>query len=414
MIIPSIDISGGKAVQLRQGRELHLTDERDPVMLAAMFNRYGPVAVVDLDAAMGKGDNGELIEACCQVADCRVGGGIRSADDVRNWIKRGAQKIVVGTMASVEFFKQFPREWLVGAIDSKGEQVVDSGWTRDTNASVFDRAKELAPYCSEFLFTQVEREGMLAGVDLERATRLRELVDVPIVVAGGIRNSADIADLVRSGFGAQVGRALYENKVDLTDAWMQSVSFDASGLVPTIVQDARTGDVLMLAYSNAESLRAALSEGVGCYWSRSRKNLWRKGETSGNTQRLVSARFDCDRDAILFRVDQVGPTCHTGSPTCFGPRTYDTCADVHRTLTDRFAELANTSKPSYTQKLLSDPDLLASKLREEIEEVIVSPDRSNLRWECADVLYHLCVKMVADGVTPEQVVAELRSRIKPE
>lgn len=413
MIIPSIDIAGGKAVQLRQGRELLLTDERDPVALAEMFNRYGPVAVVDLDAAMGRGSNAESIEACCQVAHCRVGGGIRSADDVRGWIKRGAQKIVVGTMATVEFLQQFPREWTVAAIDCKGEHVVDSGWTRDTQASVFERAKELAPYCSEFLFTQVEREGMLAGVDLERARQLRGLVDVPITVAGGIRNAADVAELVQSGFSAQVGRALYENKLDLADAWVQSVVFDASGLIPTMVQDARTGDVLMLAWSNEASLRAALSEGIGCYWSRSRKSLWRKGETSGHTQQLVSARFDCDRDAVLFRVDQVGPTCHTGSATCFGPRIYDTCVDVHRTLQDRFAALVNTPKCSYTQKLLSDPDLLAGKLREEIEEVIVSPDRANLRWECADVLYHLCVKMVADGVTPEQVVAELRSRMNP-
>ncbi len=413
MIIPSIDISNGRAVQLRQGRDLLLTDDRDPVELAAMFNRFGPVAVVDLDAAMGKGCNTDLIEACCQVADCRVGGGIRSADGVRDWIKRGAQKVVVGTMASVEFLRQFPREWLVAAIDSKGDQVVDSGWSRDTQANVFERAKELAPYCSEFLFTQVEREGMLGGVDLERANRLREIVDLPIVVAGGVRNAADVVELVQAGFSTQVGRALYENKLDLADAWVQSVAFDASGLIPTIVQDARTGDVLMLAYSNGDSLRVALSEGVGCYWSRSRKNLWRKGETSGNTQRLVSARFDCDRDAVLFRVEQVGPTCHTGSPTCFGPRTFDTGASVHRTLQDRFESLSNTEKPSYTQKLLTDPGLLASKLREEIEEVIASPDRANLRWEFADVLYHLCVKMVADGVMPEQVVAELRSRIKP-
>ncbi len=414
MIIPSIDISGGKAVQLRQGRDLHLVDDRDPVELARMFNRYGPVAVVDLDAAMSKGSNTDLIEACCQVAECRVGGGIRSADDVRDWIKRGAQKVVVGTMASVEFFKQFPRGWLVAAIDSKGEKVVDSGWTRDTNESLFDRAKELAPYCSEFLFTQVEREGMLAGVDLERARQLRELVDVPITVAGGIRHAADVVELVHAGFSAQIGRALYESKVDLADAWVRGVAFDAHGLIPTIVQDARAGDVLMLAYSNAESLHAALTEGIGCFWSRSRKELWRKGETSGHTQKLLSARFDCDRDAILFRVEQVGPTCHTGSPTCFGPRAFDTCVEVHRTLQDRFEALADTKKPSYTQKLLSDPELLAAKLREEIEEVIASPDRANMRWECADVLYHLCVKMVADGVTPEQVAAELRSRIKPE
>ena len=143
MIIPSIDLRGGRAVQLRQGAELLLTDSRDPVELARTFGRYGPVAVVDLDAAFGEGDNRELIRRICREARCRVGGGIRSADDVRNWIRAGAEKVMVGTLATPEFLAPFPRDWIVGCLDAKGNDVVVRGWTERTGQGVVERARQL-------------------------------------------------------------------------------------------------------------------------------------------------------------------------------------------------------------------------------------------------------------------------------
>ncbi len=101
------------------------------------------------------------------------------------------------------------------------------------------------------------------------------------------------------------------------DAFLAAVQFDTSGLVPAVAQDATSGDVLMLAWMNAESLRRTLQSGDVTYWSRSRGRLWRKGETSGHTQRLVQAWLDCDGDTVLLKVDQTGPACHTGAPTCF-------------------------------------------------------------------------------------------------
>jgi phosphoribosyl-ATP pyrophosphohydrolase/phosphoribosyl-AMP cyclohydrolase len=413
VIIPSIDVMGGRAVQLRQGRDHLLTDARDPVALAREFNRYGPVAVVDLDAARGAGDNTALIARCCQVAECRVGGGIRTTDDVRDWIKRGARKVVIGTQATPEFLGQFPREWLVAAIDARGRSVVDQGWVRDTQRDVVAQARALAPVCSELLFTQVEREGMLAGPDLATAAELRSVVDIPITVAGGIRDAGDVAALVAKGFRAQIGRALYEGRLDLADAWTACIAFDASGLVPTVVQDQVSREVLMLAWSSAESLRVALGEGAGCYWSRSRQALWRKGATSGNTQMLHAARFDCDRDCVRFEVTQTGPACHTGTPTCFGDARPNVLADLFETLTARKrTAAADDAKPSYTQRLLADTELLTSKLREETEEVIVAPDRENLRWECADLIYHLLVNMAANNVAPDEVFDELRGRMR--
>ena len=101
------------------------------------------------------------------------------------------------------------------------------------------------------------------------------------------------------------------------DAFLAAVAFDANGLVPAIAQDAKSGEVLMMAWMNADSLKRTLSAGDVVYWSRSRKKLWRKGETSGHTQRLVEAYVDCDGDTLLLKVEQTGPACHTGAPTCF-------------------------------------------------------------------------------------------------
>jgi phosphoribosyl-ATP pyrophosphohydrolase/phosphoribosyl-AMP cyclohydrolase len=413
MIIPSIDISGGRAVQLRQGREHLLTSPREPADLAAEFARYGPVAVVDLDAARGQGSNRDAVAACCRVAPCRVGGGIRTAEQVRDWIKAGAEQVVIGTAATPEFLKQFPPQWLIVAVDARGQEVVDHGWTRGTGRSVPDAVRKTSPFCGGFLFTQVQVEGCLEGPDLDTARRLLEVTDRSITVAGGIRNADDIRALEELGMNAQIGRAVYEGSLDLVEAFVAQVRFSADGLVPTVVQSAAARDVLMVAYSNADSLRAALREGRGWYYSRSRRALWRKGDTSGHTQKLLRARWDCDRDTLLFAVEQTGPACHTNADTCFGPAGRDVLRSLAGTLAARRAEMAGDEPRSYTQKLLADPDRLAGKLREEIEEVIAAPDLENLVWECGDVLYHLLVRMTAAGVSVDEVLDELRSRFRP-
>jgi phosphoribosyl-ATP pyrophosphohydrolase len=407
VIIPSIDLQGGRAVQLKQGRDLLLIDPRNPVELAAELGRYGPVAVVDLDAAFGRGNNREVVRACCAVADCRVGGGVRTHEDVRSLIRDGAQKVVVGTRATPEFLDELPPEWIVAAIDARGEEIVTNGWTESSGKNVVAQAARLAAYCSEFLFTQVEREGMLAGSDIDTARRIRQVVDRPVVVAGGIRSEAEVAELERAGFSSQIGRAYYEGRLDLARAWVACVRFDDRGLVPTIVQDASSGEVLMLAYGSAESLTRALERGEGWYRSRSRGELWRKGETSGHTQQLIQARYDCDRDTVLFRVRQNGPACHLERDSCFG----DAAPAVVDRLSSTIAQRASApGTRSYTRRLLDDPELLASKLHEETGEVIEARERDHLAWECADLLYHLMVRMQAGGVSWRRVEHELRSR----
>jgi phosphoribosyl-ATP pyrophosphohydrolase/phosphoribosyl-AMP cyclohydrolase len=187
---------------------------------------------------------------------------------------------------------------------------------------------------------------------------------------------------------------------------IEHVRFDANGLVPTIVCDEADGTVRMLAYSNAKSLHVALDEGAGVYWSRSRNALWRKGETSGNTQLLVRAVMDCDKDALIFYVRQSGPTCHTGSARCFDDPPF-----TWTTLLARIARRAETMAPnSYTARLIADPSFLNEKIIEEADEVTRAASRDEVAWECADLLYFMSVKMQTAGIGIADVMAQLASR----
>jgi phosphoribosyl-ATP pyrophosphohydrolase/phosphoribosyl-AMP cyclohydrolase len=183
------------------------------------------------------------------------------------------------------------------------------------------------------------------------------------------------------------------------------VQFDERGLVPCIVQDWRTGEVLTLAYMNAESLRLTRETGEVHFFSRSRDELWHKGATSGNTQFLKSIRYDCDADALLALVEPAGPACHTGERTCFHRgelepgAPYETLPVLERTLADRARD---RPEGSYTARLLADPELVRAKVQEEAEEVTrASREESDERVaeEAADVIYHLAVLLRERGLT---------------
>ncbi|MGI8579529.1 MAG: bifunctional phosphoribosyl-AMP cyclohydrolase/phosphoribosyl-ATP diphosphatase HisIE [Solirubrobacteraceae bacterium] len=190
--------------------------------------------------------------------------------------------------------------------------------------------------------------------------------------------------------------------------------WDDRGLAPCVVQDWRTGEVLTLAYMNAESLARTRETGETHFWSRSRNELWHKGATSGNTQAVKALRFDCDQDAILALVEPAGPACHTGERTCFHEGETDRRApheslpDLERTVRARAG--ADTSTSSYTAKLLADPGFTGEKVQEEAEEVaraVREETDERVGEEAADLLYHLTVLLHTRGLAlaaPQQVL----------
>lgn len=405
MIIPSIDLMGGRAVQLRNGKEEILSCIKDPVALAKEFNRFGEVAVIDLDAALGKGDNLELIKQICRIADVRVGGGIRDYQRADSLLRAGADKLIIGTMATPEFLKDLPPARVQVALDSIGGEVVDQGWQKSTGETVLQRAERLSPYCSGFLCTFVENEGCLSGLPMDKLKIIKEQLPGELTVAGGVRNNDDAVAASRMGFDVQVGMALYQGNLDLASAFADSLDFDKSPLIPTIVQD-QSGQILMVANNRRDTLIQALQSGIGTYWSRSREEVWVKGQTSGNTQELLKARTDCDRDTVLFTVKQKGNACHKETYSCFGNRKFD--------LEYLFSFLKNRKElapaGSYTTRLLQDRELLLAKISEESQEVREYTSKENLVWELADLFYFLSVLAVDEGITVNDILAQLGGR----
>ncbi len=198
---------------------------------------------------------------------------------------------------------------------------------------------------------------------------------------------------------------------------MIELKYNSDGLIPAIVQDFNTKKVLMLAYMNAESLDITIKEGKTCFYSRSRKCLWRKGETSGNTQEVVSIRTDCDKDTLLIEVIKAGPACHTGSETCF-------FEDIVKTEQESFSyeglyemlvgRKVEKKEGSYTTYLFEKGiDKILKKVGEECTEVIIGAkggDKAETVYEIADLLYHITVMMIEMGISIDEVTAELAKR----
>src|SRR5947208_10974424 len=414
MIVPSIDLMQGRAVQLRGGRDFVL-DGGDPLARLEEFAVAGEVAVVDLDAALGKGggSNAALIREMVRRAPCRVGGGIRDLDTARAWLDAGAAKIMIGTAASPDFCAALPRERVIAAVDAERGHVVVEGWRTATGTPVLERIGALAPVAGGFLFTQVENEGVMSGFDFAAvAAAVQAAGAARLTAAGGITTATEIAELDRIGADAQVGMALYTGRLPLGEAvaapLAKPVDYRGAGggdVWPTVVCD-EWGHALGLVWSTRESLARAIAERRGIYWSRSRRTVWEKGATSGNTQELVRVDLDCDRDALRFTVRQHGAGfCHLDRPACW-PSRFD-LDDLARTISER---AARPEPGSGTAKLLADPGLLAAKLVEEAEELGRAEAGADVVRETADVLYLALVALVRGGGTLAEVVAELSRR----
>ncbi|MDR2072139.1 MAG: phosphoribosyl-ATP diphosphatase, partial [Spirochaetaceae bacterium] len=289
MVIASIDIQGGRVVQLKQGSQLVL--ERDNAEgLAEEFDRYGEVAVIDLDAAMGRGNNIEMIKPLLRKAECRIGGGIKTPGAARELLSLGAQKVIIGSRAfrrsssagtaefglNREFLraleKQIGRERIIIAVDAKkvpGEaegglyEIVVDGWKTSTGLPLAETAAEAAAYAAELLFTCVDREGTMTGIDLEPVHQLRKAAgeNCRLTAAGGVASLAELEALGALGCDVQLGMALYTGAVPLDSAFIRSLNWkklegeagSPRPLIPVIAQSAG-GQVLMTGYADHEAL----------------------------------------------------------------------------------------------------------------------------------------------------------------
>jgi phosphoribosyl-ATP pyrophosphohydrolase/phosphoribosyl-AMP cyclohydrolase len=210
----------GKAVQLVQGKaENKKLEVADILSLAEKFSKIGPINVIDLDAALERGDNSALIIALAKQFPIRVGGGIRTIAKAKEYINAGAEKIIIGSKALDRAFMEelitvVPKEKIIIALDSFKDEIVIRGWQEKTKVRPEDVIPLLEPYCSEFLYTQVEKECLMQGPDFARLQRIRRLTKYPLIAAGGISSIAEIAALEKDNIDSVLGMALYTGKIE--------------------------------------------------------------------------------------------------------------------------------------------------------------------------------------------------------
>ncbi len=226
MIIPCIDLMDGKVVQLVQGREKALEGDSPDEMLRK-FSAFPQIQVIDLDAAMGRGANDGLVEMLASKAVIRAGGGVRTVERAQTLLRQGAYRIIVGTSAfnaegpNHEFLKSLlnavGRERIVLALDTKGGRIVIKGWQEATRFTAEEVISQLEPYCSGFLCTYVDKEGMMQGTDLDWFRRLRAATNMEITAAGGITTIDDIRALTAMNIHCALGMAIYTGRLDLAE-----------------------------------------------------------------------------------------------------------------------------------------------------------------------------------------------------
>ena len=429
MVISSIDLKNGHVVQLKNGKELVLQRD-DADELISQFNMYGEVAVIDLDAALGNIDkkgntvNTPLLKSLLHHGNVRTGGGIRSVKRARELISLGAEKVIIGSAAwnpspkdgesilNEDFLNELAdaigKDRIIISVDAINGKIAVKGWTETVDIPLVEGAKKAEKFCSELLFTCVEKEGCMEGTNTDYAKQLRDAVHCRVVVAGGVSSVEEIVTLEKMHCDVQLGMALYTNKVSLTDAFVGCLDFEKMDLIPVIAQSVN-GEVLMQGFANQEAVRKSFDCGKLTFWSRSRNELWTKGETSGNFLEVVKMRADCDRDCILATVLPTGPACHTGSWTCFGtdPGEKSSMGRLYNIIADRFA---NPKPGSYTATL--DYKRVREKVEEEAEELCEAEGKDEVIWEAADLIYFVNVLMYKEGVTWQDVYDELDKRHK--
>ena len=349
IILPAIDLNDGKCVRLFQGD--YATAEQvaeDPVKTAQSFEEQGArwVHLVDLDGAKARRpvNDSTVFSIRDNVSmNIEVGGGIRDMDTVEYYLSHGINRIILGSAAlhSPEFVREAVKKYgkkIAVGIDALKGKVAAEGWTAQSEVDYLEMAKRMEDIGVRYLIvTDIYKDGTMNGPNLVMLDKVNRAVSCNIIASGGVGNLKDIVDLNALGvYGAIAGKSIYTKALDLTAAITASQRlsgksfkcseeeedhleryFKKSELIPCIVQEASTNEVLMLAYMNRESMAKTLETGYTWFYSRSRQTLWNKGATSGHTQKVISMYADCDDDTLLVKVVQTGAACHTGSHSCF-------------------------------------------------------------------------------------------------
>lgn len=405
MLVPGIDVLEGKPVRAVPGGGWEPIEGADLMGLAEQLSRVGEITVVDLDAALGRGDNEVLLRRLVRRFPCRVGGGIRDEDKARRMLRAGARKVIIGTAASREFLSRLPRNRVLVAVDALEWDVVTDGWTRRTGRTPVEVMQILAPHCSGFSCAFVEGEGSMAGLPMEHVRELAAATNLPVTVSGGVRSVAEVRELDRMGVDVETGTALRLGRFTAAEAFVACLDFPSEGVSSVVVDGA--GQVLRLECSTCDSLRTSLETGCATFACNCAEPPADHGDGLAGA-RVTRAVASCRRDAVVLTVDTAGNACSRGIYSCFGNGGRE--FGLQR-LHEIIATRRQDPRPgSYTSFLFEKDDRIPRKLTEEMYELLTARNRDDIALEAADVMYFLLAYLVKNDVGLDEVVAELAGR----
>ena len=422
-MIPCLYLSKGKAFEGFDGHEF--PEDNDPAILARTFGDAGADMLLVFDLSAGDEEHEQaigILKEICAKAEVPVmaAGNIKRLEDVKKLLYAGCQKVILNfskesnILLLPEVSRRFGKERL-GICISDPSQYFENQKTADSFASFLVM---LDPSAEDV--QRIDRIPVLPVSDKEDIDELVSLMGSSNVLGLGgrylSRKYSDIAAI----------KNIFREKGIPVENFISSIPWsefklNSDGLVPVVVQDYKTDQVLMVAYMNEEAFHTTLRTGRMTYYSRSRRELWIKGLTSGHFQYVKSLMIDCDKDTILAKVDQIGAACHTGNRSCFyttlAEKEYDDTNPLrvfeneYNTILDR---KEHPKEGSYTNYLFDKGiDKILKKVGEECTEIVIAaknPDKEEIKYEIADFLYHIMVLMAEKGVTWEDVTSEIARR----
>jgi phosphoribosyl-ATP pyrophosphohydrolase len=363
---------------------------------AKRINYFGSVIISNCSS-------NDLLKSVCSVAECYLMMDTPNVESIKLGLQMGVRKFIVPDKELEKVSKVASNNIIIGKITLKEKSLLND----DLNVlgdELSEVLNDLKPYCSEILIDWDDK----IKIDKDKIPLIADIISrfikFPLTILDP--RGQNSKELERKGINPFIISENSFSEEEMIKIFMSIQDFQKNnGLIPTIVQNEHQ-QILMLAYSSQDSLSQALIQKQGIYFSRSRKSIWIKGESSGNYQKLYQVRYDCDQDTLLFTVHQLGFACHLERYSCFEDKHFN-FLDLYEIIEDR---IKNPVPKSYTSKISKDEELIIGKIREEADELVNYVDQDNLVWEIADLSYFILVLMAKKGIKIQDILNELWKR----
>lgn len=473
-IIPTIDISRGRAVLVCEGKVT--MDNGDPLERADLLSINSDFQIVDLDRAGEIGDNSKLIKQICLKYPCYVAGGIRNYEIASDFLNNNAKRIVVSTALNKDFISKIPKDRLIIAFDIDEEfNLYKRGRKELTKENLFDKIKELHEHISFITITFHYFEGKGKGTDIEKIKIIKQFIEensfkIRVAVAGGINSLQEISEIINMGITPQFGLGLWKKNFTLGEIYANIMNyskmenlyhFKEQGkptLFPVVILNS-IGQLLGLTYTDFNGIKESIDNNKCVFYSRERQCRWLKGETSGNFQKLLKVGLNCDRTALIFKVQDGYNFCHLEQVSCFNFNDYtskgilfleknikeaiedksfentyeqtpenhftqenydcgcftkkiDNCNLNQKSLECKTELQVQKEKVSYTKLISKNKKAQIAKILEEANEICFAncENKENLIHEISDLIYFLVLYCLSNNVNISEILNELNKR----